>query len=261
MLEIAVAAARLAGQLTMEEINFPSVSVKNKTELVTKTDAKCQKIIIEQIKQRYPDHGFIAEETEQKALFSQPPRSAESLWWIIDPIDGTNNFAHGILSFTVSIAVFYNGEPVVGVIFEPATDSMYTAVKGDGAMLNGRKISTSSETINKFSSIGLDSHFDQPFPGWVCRLMEQTRFRNLGSTALHLAYVAKAGLIGAIMSQPKLWDVAAGALIAEAAGAVISDWDGKKIFPIDLKNYNGGQFQLIAAGRQIHTELLQIIKS
>jgi len=277
-------AARLAGQRAMEEINFIKVSVKNATELVTQTDARCQKIIIDRIKENYPDHGFIAEEGSQGKIFKQPPRGDQQLWWVIDPIDGTNNFAHRMLLFTISIAVLYEGKPIVGVIFEPATESMFTAVKGGEAQLNNRRITASEETMDKFSSVGLDSHFDNGVPGWTCEIMQRTRFRNLGTTALQLAYVAKGGLIATmtrfrnlgttalqlayvakggliatIASDPKLWDIAAGTVIAEAAGAIVTDWQGKKIFPLDLKSYEAQQFQVIASNKKVHPKLLELL--
>jgi myo-inositol-1(or 4)-monophosphatase len=261
MLETAIVAAHLAGQRAMEEINFIKASVKNATELVTQADARCQKIIIDRIKENYPDHGFIAEEGSEGKIFKQSPRSDQQLWWAIDPIDGTNNFAHRMLLFTISIAVIYESQPIVGVIFEPATDSMFTAVKGGEAQLNSRRITASQETIDKFSSIGLDSHFDNGVPGWVCEIMQRTRFRNLGTTALQLAYVAKGGLIATIASDPRLWDIAAGAVIAEAAGAIVTDWQGGKIFPLDLESYETQQFQVIASNKKVHTKLLEMLKS
>jgi myo-inositol-1(or 4)-monophosphatase len=259
MLETAIVAARLSGQHAMEKISFTKVSIKNNTELVTEADAQCQQIIINRIKETYPDHGFIAEEDEKGRIFKQPPRG-EHLWWAIDPIDGTNNYAHKLLLFTVSISVIHEGEPIVGVIFEPATDSMFTAVKGGEAQLNGRQITTGEEIMNAFSSVGLDSHFDDGVPGWACEIMQRTRFRNLGTTALQLAYVAKGSLVATIVNHPKLWDIAAGTLIAEAAGAVVSDWQGGKIFPVDLDSYQGQKLQAIAANKKVHKELLEIIK-
>jgi myo-inositol-1(or 4)-monophosphatase len=180
---------------------------------------------------------------------------------VIDPLDGTNNFAHRMLFFTISIAVMHEGEPIAGIIFEPATDSMFTAVKGREAQLNGRRITAGKEKMDKFSSVGLDSHFDNNVPDWACAIMLKTRFRNLGSTALQLAYVGKGSLIGAIHSCPKLWDIAAGALIAETAGAVVSDWHGGKIFPVDLDNYEGQELQVIAANKKVHPELLGLLQS
>ncbi|GAG84854.1 unnamed protein product, partial [marine sediment metagenome] len=218
-------------------------------------------IIIDRIKETYPDYGFIAEEGSEGGIFKQQPRSAEPVWWVIDPIDGTNNFAHRMLLFTISIAVMYKGEPIVGVIFEPATDSMFTAVKGGEAQLNSRRITASKESINEFSSVGLDSNFDSGVPGWACEIMQRTKFRNLGSVALQFAYVAKGSFIATIASRPKLWDIAAGALIAGTAGAVVSDWQGGKIFPVDLDSYEGGEWQVITANKKVHAELLQLLKS
>jgi len=262
MLEVGIVAARLAGQRAMEDIDFIKASIKNnKTEMVTETDVRCQQIIIERIKETYPDHGFIAEEGGESKFFIQPPRGAEPVWWVIDPLDGTNNFAHQMLFFTISIAVMYEGEPIVGVIFEPATESMFTAAKGHEAQLNGRRINAGKEKMDKFSSVCIDNHFDNGVPGWACEIMQRTRFRNLGSTALQLAYVAKGSLIAAIHNCPKLWDIAAGALIAETAGALVTDWNGEKIFPADLDNYNGRLFKVIAANKNVHAELLNLLKS
>jgi len=260
MLETAIVAARLAGQRAMEEINFIKASIKNSRELVTQADARCQQIIVERIKETYPDHGFIAEEGGEGKIFKQPPRADEQLWWVIDPIDGTNNFAHRMLCFTVSIAVMYEGEPIVGVIFEPATESMFTAVKGSEAQLNGRRITASDETMNEFSSVGLDSHFDEGVPAWACEIMQRTRFRNFGTTALQFAYVAKGSLIATVVSDPKLWDIAAGALIAETAGAIVSDRQGGKIFPIDLDSYEGEESQVMTANKKVHAEILELLK-
>ncbi len=261
MLETAIVAARLGGQRAMEEINFIKASLKTSSELVTQTDARCQKIIVDRIKENYPDHGFIAEEGDEGGIFKQPPRGAERLWWVIDPIDGTNNFAHRMLLFTISIAVMYEGKPIVGVIFDPATDSMFTAVKDSEAQLNGRRINASQESMDKFSSVGLDSHFGNGVPGWAREIIQQTRFRNLGTTALQLAYVAKGSLIATIVNCPKLWDIAAGLLIAEAAGAIASDWQGGKIFPIDLENYEGEELPAVAANKKVHPQILKLLKS
>ena len=261
MLETAIVAARLAGQLALEEISYLKVSVKNNTELVTQADSKCQQIIIDRIRETYPDHGFIAEEGIDGNIFKLSPRCPDQIWWVIDPIDGTNNFAHQIPLFSVSIAAMYQGNPIVGVIFDPATDSVFTAVKDTEAELNGRKITVTEEKMDRFSSIAIDSHFKQGIPNWACQIMQKTKFRNLGSTTLHFAYVARGSLVGTVIHQPKLWDFAAGALIAETAGAIVTDWQGKKLFPIDLDAYNGQEIPLIMANPETHSILLELLKS
>jgi len=260
MLETAIVAARLGGQRAMEKINFVKASVKNENELVTEADVESQQIIIGRIKETYPDHGFIGEEGAEGGIFKQPPRTSERLWWAIDPIDGTTNYAHGMLLFTVSVAVMREDEPIVGVIFEPATESMFTAVKDGEPQLNGRRIAAGDEDISKLASIGLDSHYNEGVPGWVCEIMRQSRFRNLGTTALQLAYVAKGSLIATVVNRPKLWDIAAGALIAETAGAVVTDWQGNKLFPLELENYEGGEFKVLAANKKVHGRILEMMK-
>lgn len=261
MLETAVVAARLAGQKAMEEIDFIKSSIKNGNELVTQADSKCQKIIIDRVKENYPDHGFICEEGVGGRNFKQPPRGDEKIWWVIDPIDGTNNFAHRMLLFTVSIGIIYENSPIVGVIFEPATDSMYTGIKNEEAQLNGRRINAGEEGISGFSSVGLDSHFDDGVPKWTCEIMQRTRFRNLGTTALQLAYVASGALIATLAVTPKLWDIAAGTVIAESAGAITTDWHGNEIFPLDLNSYEGQKFKTLTANKKVHPEFLELLKS
>jgi len=261
MLETAIVAARLAGQRAMEDINYTKSSIKNNNEIVTQADIVCQQIIIDRIKETYPDHGFIAEEGQEGKIFKQPPRGSEKIWWAIDPIDGSNNYAKKMLLFTVSIAAMYEGQPIVAVIFEPATESMYSAVKDGDAQLNDRTILASDDTINKFASISIDSHFDGGVPNWACEMMQKTRFRNLGTTALHLAYIAKGSLIAAVFSGPKLWDIAAGALIAKSAGAIVTNWKGDNIFPIDLDSYEGQILEALAANKKTHREIINMLKA
>jgi myo-inositol-1(or 4)-monophosphatase len=181
------------------------------------------------------------------------------LWWVVDPIDGTNNFSHRMLLFAVSIGIMYEGEPIIGVIFEPATDSMFTAVVGGEAQLNGRRITASDAAMDKFTSVGLDSHFEQGVPAWTCELIQKTRFRNLGTTALQLAYVAKGSMVATIVNTPKLWDLAGGLVIAEAAGAVTTDWQGQRIFPIDMDSYEGQTFPIITASEKVHHQIVELL--
>jgi myo-inositol-1(or 4)-monophosphatase len=260
MLEVATVSARLGGQRAMEEINFIKASIKKGGELATETDIRCQQIIIDRIKENYPDHGFIGEEGPNGKMFKLAPRGGELVWWVIDPIDGTINFAHRILCFTVSVAVMYQGEPIAGVIFDPATDSMFTTVKGGEAQFNTTRITASEEQLSESANLGVSSHWRGGIPAGIVELMSRTKFRNFGSVALQLAYVAKGSFIATIDSGPKLWDIAAGAFIAETAGAVVTNWQGEKIFPLELDNYNGEEFTLLAADKKVHPELLELLK-
>jgi myo-inositol-1(or 4)-monophosphatase len=260
ILETAIVAARRAGRHAWDRMSHVQARKKSENELVTQADAECQKIIIDQIHEAFPDHGFIAEEGEKGKMSKQAPTGASPIWWAIDPIDGTNNFAHGIPLFAVSVAALAEGKPVVGVIFEPATEYLFTAVESGPAHLNGRPIRVNEEGIGPVTSVGLDSHFPAVLPSWAVDLIRRSRFRNFGTTALHLAYLARGGLVGAVMCTPKLWDIAAGTVIARAAGALVTDWHGQDLFPIDLDRYDGQSFQVVAANPTTHPHLLEIMR-
>ena len=260
MLETAVVAARLAGQRAMEELRYIRKTLKNNNEMVTQADPICQKIIIDRIREIYPDHGFIAEEGKGGQLLSVPPRGEESIWWVIDPIDGTNNFANSLLCFCVSIAVMHDGKPIVGVIFDPTTDSMYTGALDMDAQLNSSRITVSEDDINPYASFAIDSHTDTQTDAGIQKMMEQTRFRALGSTILHMAYVAKGAMIGMACASPRLWDIAAGTIIIERAGGIVTDIEGNSPFPISLENYNAEKFTILATNKKIHDQTLKIFK-
>ncbi|OQY05267.1 MAG: hypothetical protein B6I25_05825 [Planctomycetales bacterium 4572_13] len=258
MLETAVVAARMAGQRAMEELCYTHTSVKNGNEIVTQADPICQKIIIDRIQETYPEHGFIGEEGQDGNLLSIPPRSGEPIWWVIDPIDGTNNFANGMLCFSVSIAAMLDGKPLVGVIFEPATDSMYAAAVDMDAALNGSRITVNDDEIERFSSFGVDSHPMPSIEAGKQKIMAQTRYRCLGSTALHLAYVARGAMIGTVSPAAKLWDIAAGMILVERAGGIVTDTQGDPLLPVDLEKYNAELLPTLATNQTIHSHVLEI---
>ena len=262
MLEVTVVAARLAGQRAMEEIKYITPHIKNGSEIVTNADPVCQKIIVDRIKETYPDHGFIAEEGPEGRQLCQPPRGADNIWWVIDPIDGTNNYANGILDFTVSIAAFHEGSPIAAAVFEPATDSMFSTAKDTDALLNSSRINVSTDEITPYTSFGIDSHFTIDMEPAIREVIRKTRFRNLGSTALHLAYVAKGAMIGAITPQNKLWDIAAGVLLIQNAGGIVTCTDGNPVFPVEnVEEAGHKQYSLLAANRTIHAEVLKLLHS
>ena len=136
-LEIACEAARKAGRLVTEMHSTAIVSEKSKNNMVTSADVAAEKSIISLIRNHFPAHSFCAEERHEST-----PRDAENLW-VIDPLDGTNNYAHGIPHFCISIAYAKKGEVVAGAVFDPSRDECYTAEKGKGAFLNGKRITVS----------------------------------------------------------------------------------------------------------------------
>ncbi|AQT68531.1 Inositol-1-monophosphatase [Anaerohalosphaera lusitana] len=258
LLEVATVAARLAGQRAMEEIKYTKTSIKNENEIVTSADPLCQRIIIDRIQETFPDHGFIAEEGDDGSMLFLAPRTREPIWWVIDPIDGTANFSHGILHFTVSVAAMHNGEPVVGAVFEPSTDSMFTAVKDDYAQLNYSRIGVSSEKMSSFTSVAIDSHFPDSALSSINELMQNTRFRALGSAALNLSYVANGGLVAALASTAKIWDIAAAALIVECAGGKVTTLAGEPLFPMDLDKYEPAEVSILASNGKVHKEIVDM---
>ncbi len=258
MLQTAVSAARLAGRYALDEINHVKSYAKSPSEIVTEADPRCQKIIIDAIMQNFPNHGIVAEEGKDNKLFKQAP-SGVDIWWVIDPIDGTNNFSQRILNFAVSIGVIHQGRPVLGVIFEPSTDSMFTVAGDLPPQYNGTKISVNDNDIHLFQTIGIESIFTDGVPSWITFLMKTLRCRGLGTTAMHLAYVAKGSFIAAAVQKPKLWDIAAGAYLIQSAGGIVTDWKGKEIWPVDMKTYNGQTIEVLAANKTVHRKLVDII--
>ncbi len=258
MLETAVVAARLAGQRAMEELRYIRKLPKSDNELVTQADPVCQKIIIDCIREHYPDHGFLCEEGPNGQLYRIQPRGEEAVWWIIDPIDGTNNFANGLLCFCVSIAAMLEGQPLLGVVFDPTTDSMYSAAQDMDALLNGSRIVVSDDAIGPFASFAIDSHTAPQTDSAVKQIMQSTRFRCLGSTALHMAYVAKGAMIGMFSSSARLWDIAAGAILVERAGGRVSDLKGNPLFPVNPQLYNMERLPILATSAKIYPKALEL---
>ncbi|MBU1261112.1 MAG: inositol monophosphatase [Planctomycetes bacterium] len=258
-LEVAVVSARLAGQHALEQINYAKAVQKSTTELVTDADTRCQQIIVDTIMQNFPAHGIVAEEGKAGAIFKQPPRGDNDIWWVIDPIDGTNNFAQRVMNFAVSIGIIHQGKPVLGVIFEPSTDSMFTAAGDAPPQYNGSKIKASDNDITIFESIGIESVFVNGPPPWITYLMKTLRCRSLGTTAMHLAYVAKGSFIAAAVQRPKLWDITAGTFLVESAGGIITDWKGGPIWPVDMQTYTGQTIETLVANKKVHKKLLEII--
>ena len=258
LLEVATVAARLGGQRAMEEINYTKSMLKDGNEIVTQADRICQKIIIDQIKQYYPDHGFIGEEDSDSSLYKQNPRT-EDIWWVIDPIDGTNNYATGIYNFSVSIGIIHNGFPVIGVIFDPSSELMFTATSESEALLNGKRIKVSETTPNENAGFAIDSYWPDGIPTQIQKFISECRFRNFGTTAMHMAYVANGGFFACITNNPKLWDITAGYCIVKQAGGITTYWDGKDIFPVKPAEYNKEPFKILVSNKASHKILTKTL--
>jgi myo-inositol-1(or 4)-monophosphatase len=262
LIDTASQAARQAGDYALTQMGQVQASVKRGPtgeELVTEVDRRCQSLIVDAIRSRFPDHGFIGEEGDGGGLFKQPPTGADAVWWIIDPIDGTNNFALGLGIFAVSIGAMIHGRPVAGVIYCPFTNTLFTGRRDAPPRLNGQPVTCGSDAIGLFTCVALDSHFGSTVPPWLNQLMLRCRFRSLGAAALHLSYVSSGALAGAVISLPKLWDIAAGAVLIEGSGARITNWQGASLWPLDLAEYDGHKLPCVAANPTAHQEIMTLM--
>ncbi|MFN8497538.1 MAG: inositol monophosphatase family protein [Anaerolineae bacterium] len=222
---VAEAAARTAGRIAVAYRGQVETKSKGLRNVVTEADFLCQAEIKRQISAAFPDHRFLAEETDNT------PGGASELCWVIDPIDGTTNYSYGLPVFCTSIALTYRDVPLVGVVYDPLRDEMYAAERGRGATLNGRAIRVSERTALVDALVGLEWASDPPLRLETVRRLDPlaTRcmtVRSPGAAALSLAYVAAGALDVYFNVKLSAWDVAAGCLLIEEAGGRVSDLRG-----------------------------------
>lgn len=233
MLNIALRAARAAGELivrSIERLDVLTVNEKDARDYVTEIDRAAEQTIIQALRKAYPDHGILGEESG----LSEGSGAGTEYLWIIDPLDGTTNFIHGVPHFAVSIACKYRGRLEHAVVLDPVRQEEFTASRGRGAALNGRRIRVSPRKSLEGALLGTgfpfrDTQLDNldNYLGMFRSLVGQTAgLRRAGAASLDLAYVA-AGRYDAFwefgLSE---WDMAAGALLIQEAGGLVSDFGG-----------------------------------
>jgi myo-inositol-1(or 4)-monophosphatase len=227
------------------------IETKGNNSLVSYVDKTAETMLVESLSPLIDDAGFI---TEEETIEQQ---TNSDILWIIDPLDGTNNFLHGIPHFAVSVALSVYGEIVVSLVLEVNSEELFTTYKGGGAYLNDKPIRVSSTAVfsDSLISTGFPYAVDDVAP-LIRTLGHMMRFgrgvRRMGSAALDLAYVACGRFDGFYETQLNPWDVAGGALLITEAGGVITDFAG-------ADNYVYGE-QLIASNGSIHGELLDVIQ-
>ena len=254
MLTVAREAALEAGKFlkyNVGKVRHIERKLGQETNLVTEIDKQAEALIIKKIKQHYPSHDILAEESGKHNVQSE-------YRWIIDPLDGTTNYTHSLPIFCVSIGVELNGAIVAGVIYDPSADEMFTAEKGGGAFLNGKKIHVSSNDalINSLLVTGFPynvkenpNHVVEHF---VNLLMEGQGVRRLGSAALDLAYVAAGRLDGYWEVFLNPWDKAAGILLVQEAGGVVTDFKNK---PANIYEPS-----TLATNGKIHQQMITVLQ-
>jgi len=252
MKQTAIKAAKLAGKVIMKHYgNIGNISVKeNKRSLLTKTDLAAEKVILNTIKTKFPDHNIISEESPMQNKNSE-------YTWIIDPIDGTTNFIQGISGFCVSIAVAKNNEVVLGVVYNPTNKELFFAEKGKNAFLNNRKIRVSGKSkINEaMFGFSLPSSIKQAVKSFhqTAKLYPFVRgVRNSGSAAINLCNVACGRYDAYFPLSINSWDVAAGYLIVKEAGGRVTDINGKE--------WNIDKTHLLATNKKLHNKFLKLLK-
>jgi myo-inositol-1(or 4)-monophosphatase len=243
--------ARLRKFMLAEFRQFDRVHAEYKglNDMVSYVDKEVEQKIVQHLEKLLPNSGFIAEESGEK--------HGKGYIWIVDPLDGTTNFIHGIPLFSISIALLKNDELQLGVVHEVMQDECFSAVKGRGAFLNGKKIQISPEKELKQSLVATGFPYQdfgrlQNYMDTFTDLMQKSHgIRRLGSAAVDLSFVACGRVEGFFEYGLKPWDVAAGILIVQEAGGKVTDFEGGN-------NSIFGR-ELLAAGH-VHPELLQLIK-
>ncbi len=251
-LDTAIRAAKAAGALQKERLWLEhDIVFKGESNLVTEVDTGCEELIVSAIRDRYPDHDILAEENEYSQLHS-------SHKWIIDPLDGTTNYAHGFPWFAVSIALEIDGEVRIGVIYHPMMNELFTAVKGGGAFLNEERIHVSRRAPLKSALLATGFPYDRTldnennFANFEIFQMAARAVRRAGAAALDLAYVASGRLDGYWECKLKPWDVAAGILLVEEGGGRVAGHDGGR--------YSIYNHRILASNGLIQDEMVAVLQ-
>lgn len=250
---IAVRAARQAGSVIMRSfsrLDTLTVTEKQVNDYVSEVDHNAEQAIIEIIHKAYPAHAILAEESGA--------HGKDEFQWIIDPLDGTTNYLHGFPQFAISIALLHRGKLESAVVYDPVRDEMFTAVRGAGALLNDRRLRVTEQKGLKGALLGTgipfrDQRYIDAYLGMLKTLTQDTAgIRRPGSAALDFAYVAAGRLDGFWELGLSVWDFAAGALLVQEAGGMVSDIGG------------GGRHletgNVVSAGVRLHREMIQAIR-
>ncbi|GAB4029076.1 MAG: inositol monophosphatase family protein [Elusimicrobiota bacterium] len=254
--EIALKAVIKAGEILKKYFGRVGYKLKGRANPVTLADLKSQETIIKELKKSFPEHGFIAEESGLK-------RINRNKLWILDPLDGTVNYAHGYPHCAISLACVSGNTPVLAFIYNPLKEELFSAVKGRGAYLNGKKISVSSVSSIKDSLLATGFAYDRAqkadfYCSFYSDFMKISHdIRRAGAASLDMAWTACGRLDGYWEFNLKPWDVAAGILINEEAGGKVTDFEGKKLSSSNI--FSWGK-QTLCSNGLLHRQMLARIK-
>jgi myo-inositol-1(or 4)-monophosphatase len=255
MLNFAIQTAREAGRLLAEKFGRAlQIKSKGEIDLVTESDLASERLIVERIQSYYPRHAILTEESGEVVAVGN--RNAEYKW-IIDPLDGTTNYAHGYPVFCVSIALEHEGRVALGVVYDPMRDELFAAERGEGATLNGRRIRVSDTAEIGSALLCTGFPYDVRERGDFARhfrqfIMHAQSVRRDGAAALDLANVASGRFDGFYEEGLRPWDVAAGVLLVEEAGGRVTHYDGAR--------FSIYQQFIAASNGLIHDSMLRILQ-
>jgi len=256
LLNVMTAAAQKAGRSLVRdfgEIEQLQVSRKGPGDFVSVADTRAERTLKAELLKARPDFALLMEES------GLTPGRDPHHRWIVDPLDGTLNFLHGIPQFAVSIALQYRGEMLAGVVFNPATDEMFSAERGNGAYLNDRRLRVSARDslADAVIGTGIPHRGKDGHPGYLARLgatMAQTSgVRRMGAAALDLAYVAAGRFDGFWETGLQPWDIAAGLLLVREAGGFVTDLAGRAEEALTART-------VVAANDRLHGPLRQLLQ-
>lgn len=251
MLDFAIDTARRAGALLLDGMERRrTLELKSPFEVVTDIDRASEELIVTAIAQQFPSHTMVAEE-------GGGARRDSPYTWLIDPLDGTNNYAHGFPFFSVSLGLLHEQTTILGVVYDPLRDELFTAEAGQGAYCNGRRLAVSATPLLSGALISTGFPYDYAFNAdnnareFTALHARVQGIRRAGSAALDLAYVAAGRLDAHWELGLKPWDTGAATLMVSEAGGRLSDWRGRPWGPWDER--------LIASNGLLHEELIQAL--
>jgi myo-inositol-1(or 4)-monophosphatase len=239
------------GRMALEYFHRAQVSWKSDGSMVTDADLAIQEHIAAEIARTFPDDAVVGEEGQP-----QDERTRALYSWVIDPVDGTNNFGRGLPGFSVSIGVLRNRQPFAGAVYDPVTRWLFTACAGRGAWLNERSLRTRPSPLSRGSLFSIRTPMEDGAPPFVDEWLRRYRLRRFGSTALHLCYVALGALDLVHDHRASLWDIAGAAPVLLEAGGVLTTVEGAPLFPATAGHLAGAPIAFLAGNPASHAQAL-----
>jgi len=260
-LDFAIELARGAGEIVRGHYGKVARLTKRHAEAVTEADRASQRFIVAGLRKRFPTDGMVGEENETGDAITFEVRDPMGRNWVIDPIDGTNNFICGLGNFAVCIGLLEKGMPVLGVVYDVTRDAMYFASHGNGCWRGEKRLHVLETDLSDSAMIMMTSNLldaGGKAPAYAARWIAQTtwKVRILGTAAIEAAMVAAGVAHGSVTVNGKLWDAVAPCALVLEAGGRVTDLKGRAIFPFDLAGYTGAKVPFLAAGPAAQERLL-----